>query len=140
MWIRIWMQENHYGIAFSADSKLFAVTSDSGARYTKVWDTAGKREVARLGGGHSVAFSPDGRRLAIGGGGEKAVVVWDLESRRQLVALAGEGSIFDGVGFSPDGNVIGARNSRGDVYLWRVPTFEEIAAAEARRQKKIEAQ
>ena len=79
-------------------------------------------------------------RLAIGDGGETAVVVWDLESQRQLVALAGESSILSGVAFSPDGNVIGSRNSRGDVYLWRAPTFEEIAAAEARRQKKIEAQ
>jgi hypothetical protein len=79
-------------------------------------------------------------RLAIGDGGEAAAAVWELESRRQLVALAGEGSIFYGVAFAPDGNVIGARNSRGDVYLWRAPTFEEIAAGEARRQKKSEAQ
>jgi WD40 repeat protein len=129
------------GIAFSADSKFFAVTSGSAARYTRVWITADRREVARLGfGGHSVTFSPDGKRLAIGWGGEDAVVVWDLESRRQLVALAGEGAIFNCVGFSPDGNVICACNSRGDVYLWRAPTFEEIAAAEARRQNKIEAQ
>jgi WD40 repeat protein len=92
------------------------------------------------GGGHSVAFSPDGRRLAIGDGNEKAIVIWDLESRRQLIALAGQGSIFNGVAFSPDGNVIGSRNDRGDVYLWRAPTFEEIAAAEARRQETIDAQ
>jgi WD40 repeat protein len=127
-----------YDIEFSADSKLFAVTSDSGARYTKVYDTTDRREVARLGGGWSVAFSPDGRRLAIGGGGdEKAIAVWDLESERQLVALAGEGT--NNVRFSPDGNVIGSQNSRGDMYLWRAPTFEEIAAAEARRQRKIAA-
>ncbi|HJQ81793.1 MAG TPA: WD40 repeat domain-containing protein, partial [Lacipirellulaceae bacterium] len=95
-----------------------------------------KREVARLPGGHSIAFSPDGRRLAISGGEEKAVGVWDLESRRQLVALASDGSGGRGVGFSPDGNVIGAVNSRGDMFLWRAPTFEEIAAVEARRQKE----
>ena len=69
-------------------------------------------------------------RLAIGDGGGPAVAVWDLESRRQLVALAAEGSGAGGVGFSPDGNTIWAANSRGDVYLWRAPTFEEIAAAD----------
>jgi hypothetical protein len=65
------------------------------------------------------------------------VVVWDLESRRQLVALAGEGSMFNAVRFSPDGNVIGSRNSRDDVYLWRAPPFQETATAKANRQTKI---
>jgi hypothetical protein len=78
-------------------------------------------------------------RPAIGDGGEAAAAAWELESRRQLVAFAGEGSIFNAVGFSPDGNVIGAGNFRGDVYLWRARTFEEIAAAETRQQKKIDA-
>jgi len=48
--------------------------------------------------------------------------------------------MFNAVGFSPDWNVIGSRNSRGDVYLWRAPPFQEIANAKARRQTKIDTQ
>jgi serine/threonine protein kinase/WD40 repeat protein len=126
-----------HGVAFSAKSSLIAVTSGNGARYTRIWNTADKLEVASLGeGGNCVAFSPDDRRVAIGWADADAVTVWDLASRRQLVALSAKGTAIVGVCFSPDGNVIAAANPRGDVYLWRAPTFEEIAAAEARQQKK----
>jgi WD40 repeat protein len=97
-----------------------------------VWDTATLREVAHLpGGGLSVAFSPDGKRLATGGAGESAVTLWDLESQQELLALAGEGSNFWRSEFSPDGNVLGSENMKGALHLWRAPSWAEIEAAES---------
>jgi WD40 repeat protein/serine/threonine protein kinase len=119
-----------YDVRFSADSRLLAVTSGPGTS-TNIWDVDRRHEVTTLpAGGHSVAFSPDGTRLAIGAGGAQAVTVWDLASRRQLVTLPAAGSQFWGVEFSPDGNAIGCRNARGDLYVWQAPSWKEVEARE----------
>jgi hypothetical protein len=56
-------------------------------------------------GALSVTFSPDGRRLASGGGsGRDAVKLWDLVNYRELVTLTGQGTLFLFTAFSPDGN------------------------------------
>jgi WD40 repeat protein len=81
-----------------------------------------------------VAFSANGRRLAIGSNGREAVKLWDLDSRQELLTLAGHGYIFGDIQFSPDGNTIAARSGQGSLHLWRAPFWAEIAAAEKRSQ------
>src|SRR5262249_3999545 len=81
--------------------------SASHDRTVKVWDVTTGQEVLTL-TGHttpvtSVAFSPDGTRIASGGDGEAKpgeVKVWDAQSGRQLLSLKHGGG---GVAFSPDG-------------------------------------
>jgi len=46
------------------------------------------------------------------------------------VTLAGKGSIFTSAVFSPDGNTIGALNTKGVLHLWTAPSWEQIEAAE----------
>jgi len=70
--------------AFSWDGKRFAAASwtgrDDGA---KVWDTSTLRELAVLPTWSvSVAFSPDGKRIALGGLGKRAITLWDLDSQQ----------------------------------------------------------
>lgn len=79
-----------------------------------------------LQGAHSVAFSPDGRRIAIGSNGNEAVKLWDVESLQELLTLPARGSIFDQTAFSPDGNLLASRNMQGMLHIWRAPSFEEI--------------
>jgi len=80
---------------------------------------------------HSVAFSPDRRRLVAGGDGREAVRLYDVESQLPVLTLAARGSVFQRITFSPDGTVVAAGNEEGELHLWRAPSWAEIAAAEA---------
>jgi len=115
---------------FSRDGKTLASSSDSGT--VELWDTAtGTRTAALRGallGFHSVAFSPDGNRLAVGSSGQEAIKIWDLHSLEEVATLPGRG--FSYVQFSPDGNTIVARNRN----FWTAPGWAEIRAAERARQ------
>jgi WD40 repeat protein len=117
---------------FSADGKLFAVASTLG--FARLWETGTLQEMATfrdfLLGVHSVAFSPDGKRLAAGSNGQEALKLWDIESHQELIALEGQGSLFHPSAFSPDGNLLGSSNVNGVLHLWRAPSWAEIAAAE----------
>jgi len=117
---------------FSADGKHFAVASDLG--FTRVWDTATWRQEALIGGflngAHSVAFSPDGKRLATGSGGKEAVKLCETDSWQDVLTLEGEGNDFQNIAFSTDGNALGWLNQSGVLHLWRAPSWEEIAAKE----------
>jgi serine/threonine protein kinase/WD40 repeat protein len=100
-----------------------------------IWETATQRQLGTfdsfLQGMHSVAFSPDGKRMAIGGNGSEAIKLWDMESFEELVTLQAQGSIFQSSAFSPDGSVLGSSNQQGILHLWRAPSLAEINQREA---------
>jgi WD40 repeat protein len=118
--------------AFSPDNSLFAISSNVG--YVKLWETSSFTEVGQLKGFllgvHSVTFSPDGTRLATGSGGFEAIKLWDVRSRRELLNLEGQGSLFNRIQFSSCGDSLGSGSARGPVHIWRAPSWEEIEAAE----------
>lgn len=122
---------------FSPDGQLLAVASNMG--YAKVYDTETFQEKATLSGltfgAHSSAFSPDQKRLAVGGTGFEAVTLWDLASSERVLTLAAPVGAMLPVGFSPDGHVLIGQSDRGQtagtLHFWRAPSWEEIAAAEA---------
>ena len=51
----------------------------------------------------SVAFSPDGQRLASGGGDDKTIKVWDTTTGRETLTLRGHMDYVSYVAFSADG-------------------------------------
>jgi WD40 repeat protein len=87
-----------------------------------------------LNGASCVAFSPDGRRLISTSGGREAVKLWDVGTRQELLTMAGTGSLLEAARWSTDGDVILA----GPPWqAWRAPSWEEIAAAEAKEKTEI---
>ena len=119
-------------VTFSPNGKLLAAATDFG--FARLWETASLTEIATLPsmllGKHSVAFSPDNARLAVGGSGPEAIKLWDINSREELFSLAGQGTLFKFSAFSPDGNVLGALNRVGILHIWRVPSWKMIQDAE----------
>jgi WD40 repeat protein len=78
----------------------------------KIWEVGALREKATLTGHHqavrSVAFSPDGKLIATGGGTESAtaageVKLWDATSGQCLAELADHRRCVHWLGFSPKG-------------------------------------
>ena len=118
--------------AVSPDGRIAAAAYNAG--YIQLWDMATLQPTGRLKGfllgTHSVAFSPDGKRLAAGSNGQEAVKLWDTETWQEVLTLSGEGSIFHSLKFSPDGRYLLAINLSGVIHLWSAPTWEEIKAAE----------
>ena len=77
------------------------------------------------------AFSPDGRRLFSTDRRQEAVKLWDVGTRQELLTLAGAGSALIAARWNADGNVILA----GPPWqAWSAPSWEEIAAAEAKKK------
>jgi WD40 repeat protein len=77
-----------------------------------------KSKYAGMGIGCSVAFSPDGRRLASSGWQDNRVIIWDIETGKQLdmLTLEGEGK---SVAWSPDGKTLAVATNTS-VFLWLV--------------------
>ncbi len=87
--------------------------------------------IARFGKGvmggsdRAVAFSPDGKRLAIATG----VGIWfyDPQTYREMALLTGHTGVIRTVAFSPDGKTLASGARDATVKLWNVETGENIA-------------
>lgn len=75
---------------------------------------------------YSVAFSPDGRLLAAGGGDGKAYL-WEVASGRVVRRLEGHaGDAVSKVVFAPDGRTLATAAHDRTVHLWDVATGAEL--------------
>jgi WD40 repeat protein len=125
--------EHLLGFDISPDNRLAAAAFGTG--YLRVWDmeTTEPLQMMRvfLRSPLSVTFSPDACRLAAGGNGREAVKLWVTAAWQEVLTLAGEGTLFYFVTFSPDGQTLMARNSQGLLHIWSAPSLEAIEKAEA---------
>ncbi len=72
----------------------------------------------------SVAYSPDGRVLAVAGMIQEFVEIWDVAGRRRIATLQpNEGRI---VAFSPRGDLLAANGAEKQIRLWRTGTWDLV--------------
>jgi WD40 repeat protein len=121
-----------YALAVSPNGGLVAAASSSGSM--GLFDPAKGQLIDSLHGHQAIgiAFSPDGRRLfsSSGGGSSK---LWDVVTRQELLTLDGNyATVYaDAARWSADGDVI----FTGPPWqAWSAPSWEEIAAAEAKEK------
>ncbi|MGA9533745.1 MAG: WD40 repeat domain-containing protein, partial [Anaerolineales bacterium] len=113
-----------WDITFSPDGRLLASASKDGT--AKIWDWRNGSLVESLalpGEVTSVAFSPDGATLAVGGvekWPDAAIWLFDVQSWQQVPSLEEFWNIPD-IAFSADGlNLVGGGTSR-NVGVWSLP-------------------
>jgi RNA polymerase sigma factor (sigma-70 family) len=129
-------------LAFSPDGKTLAVRT--GTERIQLWDVAtgkplralgeepepGLRQAVVLRGvvgtmTRDLAFSPDGRLLAAGGG-QNQIRLWDTASGRKLRELTlTDGQVVKHFAFAPDGRSLAAVNLDGTATLFETTTGEK---------------
>ncbi len=117
-------------VAFAPRGDCLAAGAQDGR--VRIWNAATRAEVAVLECGtqpiRDVAFSPDGRLLAVGcDDGDCTVRIWDVAERRQLQVLHGHTQGVYALAWNRSGSVLASASLDQTVRLWDRRTWAGVA-------------
>jgi WD40 repeat protein/beta-lactamase regulating signal transducer with metallopeptidase domain len=125
-------------LVFSPDGKTLVTATET--KTIKVWDTTNFAEIARVDNDtifcYCIAYSPDGKYLAVGGGdlgGQGApnqVTLWDTKTLKEAGKLLGHTGAVMCVAFSPDSRMVATGGEESIARLWQVDGFKALGTLE----------
>jgi WD40 repeat protein/tRNA A-37 threonylcarbamoyl transferase component Bud32 len=135
---KLWATTGHRGscraVAFSPDGRLLATCGGEDG-LVKVWqaeDGTERHELWQAGPlVYTLAFRPDGRKLAAGG--ETAIHLWEVQSGESVRSFKGATRSIQRLAFSPDGRSLASASWDQTVRVWDVDRGTERFAIPCRQ-------
>jgi WD40 repeat protein len=142
--VRLWSLGSDPSVKVLASSKVIAATFRGDSRFVataeleddhiRIWDTVKMSialELPQTDAPHDLAFSSDGRYLAVASGlanqnKSNAIWLWDVQNVKRVARIQQEGYIRS-IHFSPDGSLVAAKADDGFARVWRTSNGEAVA-------------
>ena len=118
--------EGYETLAYSRDGTTVAAADAGGT--VRFWKPPTRRPTGHLRFGDevsSLAFSPDGRTLAVAGSADQAGL-YDVVSRKRRGSLTGHTNYIRDIAYSPDGATIATASDDGTLRLWNPTTRKTL--------------
>lgn len=125
------------GLALESKSGILATAGGQSLPFrpgqVTLWDLTSGKEVGQLPAQESlvwsVAFSPDGSKIATGSY-KKEARIYEAKGGKELAVLSGHKNWITAVRFSPDGKHLATGSEDATIKIWDVSSGKEVATLE----------